>query len=121
MTSVTACGVLVETGERFGGGAVERAHARDGRGLVVVRTPREQDARADGLGEHEGVARAGARLGPDPVGVHQALHREAEDRLLGADGVTPRHDTPRLGHDRGRGREDGPTTSTGGARERPRC
>ena len=54
-------------------------------------TPRLEDqARAERLGEQDGVARAGAALHPDEVGMHGADHGEAVLRLRVVDRMAAR-------------------------------
>ena len=71
------------------------------RRLVVVGAAGEHDAVPMRLRQHEHVAGPGAALGQDPVGVHEALHGQPEDRLLAADGVAAGDHAARLGHDVG--------------------
>ncbi len=70
-------GVDGETGERFGGGAVEGEHGGDG-GIDVLRSGEAaleggaDDAGSDLFGEQEDVVGASAGVGPDAIGVDRA-------------------------------------------------
>ena len=66
------------------------------------------------------VARPRAALGEHPVGVDDALHGEAEDRLLGADRVPAGDGAAGLGHHFGRRARMAAMASRGSARGRRR-
>ena len=68
--------------------------------------PASVEAGAERLRQHEHVARPGAALAEHPVGVHDTLHGEPEDRLGVADRVPAGDRAAGLGDDRGGGVED---------------
>ena len=112
---------VAERLQRLGRGAVERAHPGDGRRLVVVAAAGEHEAGAERLGQHQHVARSGARLAEDPVGVDEPLHGEPEDRLRVADRVAAGDRAAGLGDDRrGRVEDGGDRARAGSARGRRR-
>ena len=87
---------------------VQRPHPHDRLGLVLVDPPASTMPVPSGFDSTSDVAGPGPALGQHPVGVDEALHGEAEDRLLRADRVPAGDDAAGLGDDGGRGREDRP-------------
>ena len=81
----------------------------------------ERQAGADRLRQHQHVTGAPARLAEHLVGVHDALHRQTEDRLGVADRVAAGDRASRLGHDLRGGLEDRrDRVASGSARGTPR-
>ena len=97
---------VAERPQRLGSRPVERPHPGDRHRLVGVGAGSQREAGADRLREHQHVAGGGARLAEDAVGVHDALHGEAVDRLGVADRVTAGHGPTGLGDRAGTGLED---------------
>ena len=95
---------------------------RDGRSLLDIGAAREHDARADRLREDEHVAGSGAALAEDAVGMDEALHGQAEDRLVRPDRVTTADHAAGFGHDGGSRRRGWPRwLRPACARGTPRC
>lgn len=59
---------------------------------------RQGDAGAQGLGQQDGIAGAGAALGEDALGVHDAHDAESVLGLLVVQGVAAGHHPTRLAH-----------------------
>ena len=92
---------------RLGGVAVQRRHRADGglqhafgRGVALHR--RGQHAGADRLGQHQRIARTGAGVGHDAVGMDRAGDEQAELGFLVDDRMTAGNGDAGLGADRGR-------------------
>ena len=104
-------GVRRERPQHVGRAVVEHRHPP--RRLGDVALPREHEPGAERLRQEDRVARPGAALRPDAVGMDGADDREPVLRLGVADRVAAGEDRARRAHLFVGGREDRATTSVG--------
>ena len=101
--SVQACRLFSERPQRAHGRAIQPHHALDGsRQIGLIRLlgfgGGRDDSRADGLRQHQAIARARAAFGEDARGMHEANRGEAILWLVVGDGMPARDQRARLAH-----------------------